>query len=515
MQYQIIRINHVIAKVLFEAFSLSNCWQQYSESKSIISMLADQPMKINNSKIISAFVCIGLLVVLGGNHQVHGQNREPLTLAQILTGLQTKSNHPSVNTLAKRNNKIAKDVRKFGISFVLIPELEVTLKNVGASKALIETIRAKSPKYTKTETSNGTRDAESYINRGDKLAEKGEYIKAIADYTRAIQLSPEKVGYLLKRGVAYHYMGNSDLAFVDYEAIVSLNPTTASTVFMKCILFDNSKDSWEVGMKSCNQIIDSRSSYSLPYYKRGIIFNAQSKVDEALADYNKAIALNPYFASAYFNRGNIYQNKGNYDRALQDYTKAFELHTDAMFLSSRGAVYVKKKEYETALQDFNHAININPRYARAYNLRGNLFYQQKEYERAIADYTKVTELDRNAAYAYGNRGRVYKDKREYDQAIRDFSEAIEIDPNYSSAYFQRAYCQHEKGNYTKAIRDNTKAIELRPNFADAYNNRGWSYYKKRDYDRAIADYQKALKISPNMGHTKNNLALAIKDKNNQ
>ena len=45
----------------------------------------------------------------------------------------------------------------------------------------------------------------------------------------------------------------------------------------------------------------------------------------ALADYNKAIAINPQYAAAYFNRGTAKHNSGDTQGACADYKKAASL----------------------------------------------------------------------------------------------------------------------------------------------------------------------------------------------
>ncbi len=68
------------------------------------------------------------------------QTDTPLTLAQILTGLQSQS---SGMTLARKNTKIIGDIKKRGVSFTLIPQIESSLREAGASDALIQAIREK------------------------------------------------------------------------------------------------------------------------------------------------------------------------------------------------------------------------------------------------------------------------------------------------------------------------------------------------------------------------------------
>jgi len=95
------------------------------------------------------------------------------------------------------------------------------------------------------------------------------------------------------------------------------------------------------------------------YFNRGFEYAKKGKLDQAIADYTKALELNPKFDWAYYNRGNAYEKKGRHARAIADYTKVIEL---------------------------------NPRYAAAYNNRAIAYYHQKDYDKAWKDVRKAQSL---------------------------------------------------------------------------------------------------------------------------
>jgi len=68
-----------------------------------------------------------------------------LTLAMILTGLQTRGKTPETATLPKRNVYIQRRVETYGVTFRLTPEIEKELRNAGATTALINAIRINGP----------------------------------------------------------------------------------------------------------------------------------------------------------------------------------------------------------------------------------------------------------------------------------------------------------------------------------------------------------------------------------
>ncbi len=71
--------------------------------------------------------------------------QQELTLAKILTGLQTKGNTPETSTLAARNVYITKRVQTYGVTFRMTPDFEQELRNAGATTALINAIRQNGP----------------------------------------------------------------------------------------------------------------------------------------------------------------------------------------------------------------------------------------------------------------------------------------------------------------------------------------------------------------------------------
>ncbi len=79
-----------------------------------------------------------------------------LTLAMILTGLQTRGTTPETSTLAKRNVYIQRRVETYGVTFTVTSVIENELRNAGATTALIAAIRQGGPTVTTpTPVTNG------------------------------------------------------------------------------------------------------------------------------------------------------------------------------------------------------------------------------------------------------------------------------------------------------------------------------------------------------------------------
>jgi len=80
----------------------------------------------------------------------------------------------------------------------------------------------------------------------------------------------------------------------------------------------------------------------------------------AIADLDKAIALNPDYALAYNNRGWVYNEKGRYKSAIADLTKAIELAPElAIAYCNRGHSYIEKRQHDLALADFYKVVELS------------------------------------------------------------------------------------------------------------------------------------------------------------
>jgi len=103
----------------------------------------------------------------------------------------------------------------------------------------------------------------------------------------------------------------------------------------------------------------------------------------------------------------------------------------------------------------------------------------------IERYDKAIELNQKFAEAYNNRANTKSELGQNEQAIEDYNKAIELNPEYAEAYYNRATTKSELGQKEEAIEDYNKAIELNPEYAKAYNNRANTKFKLGQNESAI------------------------------
>jgi tetratricopeptide (TPR) repeat protein len=88
------------------------------------------------------------------------------------------------------------------------------------------------------------------------------------------------------------------------------------------------------------------------YFDRGISLGKQGKIDEAIAEFKKAVELAPRNPKIYFNLGYAYEGKRDANKALTYYDKAIEL--DPKFINAyhnRAIAYWYLKKYDKSWED--------------------------------------------------------------------------------------------------------------------------------------------------------------------
>lgn len=148
-------------------------------------------------------------------------------------------------------------------------------------------------------------DATKYLNRGIKLLEQGDYQRAIALLTKAIQINPELVAAYYNRAIARHYLQDYQRAIADFTKVIEINPNDVKA-----------------------------------YNERGYARLGLKDNQGAIADFIQAIEINPQLDIAYYNRAVARRQLKDWKAAITDFTHAYSNRDMARALSAdkQGAI---------------------------------------------------------------------------------------------------------------------------------------------------------------------------------
>ena len=242
---------------------------------------------------------------------------------------------------------------------------------------------------------------------------KNDYIRAMGDYTRAIQVQPDHFAAYCKRSALYSTQGHHDKAIADGAKARELKP-------------DN---------------MDANRCSGEAYHNSGYALLKKKEYDKALTHLTLAIKLYIFAhdngkldATAF----QVHKEIGNtYFPSDKDFVKDFvhEAHKTktahlkallAVASFTRGNVYAQKSEKTRAIADYSVGIELQPNNYNAYIVRGGLYFQLGVYDRAIEDYSRLIEIKPTDEVGYRLRGEAHKANGDAASANADFAVAVQL-----------------------------------------------------------------------------------------
>ena len=115
-----------------------------------------------------------------------------------------------------------------------------------------------------------------------------------------------------------------------------------------------------------------------------------------------------------------------------------------------------------AVKLYSKAIEKDPAFVMAYQMRGIAQQQLKKYSQAINDFSMVITFGETSfkSTGYYNRGVLKNMTGDFSGAISDFSQAIQLDKKMASAFFHRGIAKSKSGDFFGRMEDFREAARL-------------------------------------------------------
>jgi len=198
----------------------------------------------------------------------------------------------------------------------------------------------------------------------------------------------------------------------------------------------------------------------------------------------------------YIDRGWKLYDQQKFEEAITQFNNALASNPDVSLSSSAriglGTSYYKLKDYEKATEEFNKALDISSSNDQAYSGLGWISLRQMQFDKSKTEFEKAISLNPNNEKAYSGLGIASLIMNDYDGSVSSFNKALAINESYAS-YAGRGWAYYYKNKFTEAIDNFNKATNLDPSFADPYTGLALSLYKsEKDVVKSEEYINKAL-----------------------
>ena len=208
----------------------------------------------------------------------------------------------------------------------------------------------------------------------------------------------------------------------------------------------------------------------------GVAQREHGLLEEAVASYEQALALNRNAPEAYSNLANVLADLGRLDEA---------------------AAHCRQ------------AIAIAPGHAMAWVNLGYVLQRLGRAQEAIEAGRQAIALVPGNASAHNNLANALSDAGAMQEAESAYRRALQLDPRYAFAWVSLAALMSKTGRSAEAYAASRTAIELAPDLAEAHNNLADAAKELQQFDIALASYARALALKPGHAQAHYNLSLLL------
>jgi tetratricopeptide (TPR) repeat protein len=171
----------------------------------------------------------------------------------------------------------------------------------------------------------------------------------------------------------------------------------------------------------------------LGLYSAGTIVRNRDWKD-GLTLWSKTVKSSPGSSIAHGSLGHAYQDLGRLEEAVEEYKRAIAINQDDYKAHyNLGTVYDQQGRLDLSIGSYQRSILANPAYANAHFNIGIIYQKLGQLDKAIGHFSKVTELDPADYEARNNLGVAFAIQGNLDRAIAEWHKVQEIDPQNQSA----------------------------------------------------------------------------------
>jgi len=187
---------------------------------------------------------------------------------------------------------------------------------------------------------------------------------------------------LFEQGMAAHRAGRLDQAEKFYRQVLRADAASFPTLHMLGFL-KAQQGKYDDAITLLNKAVRKNPAdpAALAHYAHALM--AAQKFGEALAAYDRLLAIQPTHIEAHYNRGVIFSQQQRYEEALAALDQALTLQPNAAAAHfNRGVVLAELERHREALESYDQVLALNPAYAPALANRAMVALNLCDWDRA-------------------------------------------------------------------------------------------------------------------------------------
>ncbi len=353
--------------------------------------------------------------------------------------------------------------------------------------------------------------AETAAIPGGSGLEKGRELMKAGQYQEALDLLSEAAAKEPANPVVFNYLGEAFFRLKRYQEAAD----------------------------ALNRAISLDSGYLLPHVGLGIVYDTLGEVEKAKKEFEEALRIGSTSPDApevklaagrlkrievreHISKGRILYGAGKTEEALEEYNLAIAKDADNTQASmAAGLIYKQLKRIKESYDAFKKVIGVQPGNVTAHLNMGELHATAGAFEEAIASFREVVRLapeSREAKTAeffiraseekillrklFEDASAAMKDEK-YDEAVVIYKKIQAVEPANSYALYNLGVSYFKTERYEEALGVLKQSIEINPEDMMTRFQLASVYDKMGKYEEAVAEYARVAASGSDREEVKN------------
>ena len=242
----------------------------------------------------------------------------------------------------------------------------------------------------------------------------------------------------------------------------------------------------------------------------GSLYTVKHQQAKAEEQYKIAQSIEPESEEVVLNLARVYVESGNIDRAAKLIEAVPENDRTARMEFTLGAAYEQLKRPKDAIAAYKRAADLEPGDVPTMNALAQALLNDGQLDAAFKEYKNISAADPEDSNSLVHMGEIQRRQGKYEDALATIRKARKKDPDNLEAGYNEGLLLDVLGRYDDAAETYGKMVEQTSHANGAYtaeekNNRGIFlerlgavYHEQNKTDLAIATYQKMIDMGGDM-----------------
>ena len=229
----------------------------------------------------------------------------------------------------------------------------------------------------------------------------------------------------------------------------------------------------------------------------GTALTRQHQFDQALATFDDVAKIDRDFPGLALERGILFQESGRTEEALREYESALaKAPNDPDLMLKVGCGKAEAGDGVEAEKLLRKVLEQRQGSAETHYCLGRSLMARHNLNDALKEFEQALQIDPNHAEYYLYVGWAANDSGNLARATTALKKALDLDQGLADAYWQRGILRIRETRAKDAVDDLNKALSLRPSRYEAHADLALAYYDLGKEDLARAEWLKAITAKP-------------------